>query len=936
MDRVGDYLRLPESYCGPLGGLRWSPTGEAIEYLDGATFAFNGELALFLEGFASGGRLIHFGFILHLLHLLRRGRAPRPAEAQPLAWAFNAVSPTPLRNAGAFCAMLCRDMLAVADPIDPQAVCRRLSSGPLMHSLYVTWLAESEIRPVELPYLEPAAFEARVLAGLRPFSNEELRSWMQHGRGPVKQAGEEVARQLAALQPRTLAEVLARLAQNPRLSGAVPFVAQLVSALALPPRRLARPELPLGGYADVATRGEPEHLLPSQFALDDLEFLRRYAEKELLYFRREEPHARTEEELVVLLDQGVRTWGDVRLLLGAAVFAFGRLAARRGRPFRVAATSAPAAPLDPLEAGEEALAELLEASDLGPHPGLALERVLEEPAAVARDIVLLTHPRNLAEADVHAAARRVGPGTRLFAVAADGHGDVQLSEVRHGTPVKLSRFRVDLTRPAPPPAVPATDAPPAVWKGDVEPVGFPFRLGIHTEVAHFGFDEAGGWLLTVTKYGMLHAWQVDGTRAEVLPRPWWSGHLAPDVESVLGVPGGFVLGIRDRDRLLAAHYDLARRMCKVHDLGAADGAGWKWFYFRAQHAVVVLERALCRGVDLTTGERTVGLAVAEPPTTRLGQACRAAQDLLLPPPQVHVVKPGELSGPGEIPIARRLFVDLDSREGKVILVGATPGWVPFRPWSDGLPVLRDCQILQAQLRGNTLGLVIAGGKTGHPYLRLFRGPAGVPLGEYRMLTRYRNFALANEGRRFAHMAGPCEVVVRDIAGDGKPVLVTRAAKGYPPLQVELGDGWLSARIGRQTHLFRWDRGPLEITRTDLDPAALRRTVLQPAGLSPPGRIASPAGGLPELLRYDPHRFVAAAWAGLYAVVDVFGHVILLDQAGRLVCVFFVFRDHALAWMPDGTRHGASALAGGPPTPGALEKIGKALRAAAQVPPEMTT
>ncbi len=65
----------------------------------------------------------------------------------------------------------------------------------------------------------------------------------------------------------------------------------------------------------MTTTGNPEQILPSQFALDDLEFLRRFAERELLYFRREEPHSRTREELVVLLDQGVRTWGIVRLVL---------------------------------------------------------------------------------------------------------------------------------------------------------------------------------------------------------------------------------------------------------------------------------------------------------------------------------------------------------------------------------------------------------------------------------------------------------------------------------------------------------------------------------------------------------------------------------------------------------------------------------------------
>src|SRR5262249_28902167 len=154
--------------------------------------------------------------------------------------------------------------------------------------------------------------------------------------------------------------------------------------------------LPLGGYADVATRGHLEQLLPSQLAYEDLEFIRRLAQRELLFFRREDPHVHTREDLVVLLDQGVRTWGIVRLVLTAAVFALGRLAERRGIPFLVATTGGGGELHDPLAAPPEELGALLESSELGAHPGLALERVLEKETTDGRDVVLLTHPRNLA------------------------------------------------------------------------------------------------------------------------------------------------------------------------------------------------------------------------------------------------------------------------------------------------------------------------------------------------------------------------------------------------------------------------------------------------------------------------------------------------------------------------------------------------------------
>src|SRR5258705_13790460 len=100
-----------------------------------------------------------------------------------------------------------------------------------------------------------------------------------------------------------------------------------------------------------------------------MEFLRRYAEKELLYFRREEPPAQNRQELVVLLDQGVRTWGDVRLVLSAAAIAFGKQAVRRRTPFFLATTSNHGRVIEPTAADEESLGRLVEGSDLSPNPG---------------------------------------------------------------------------------------------------------------------------------------------------------------------------------------------------------------------------------------------------------------------------------------------------------------------------------------------------------------------------------------------------------------------------------------------------------------------------------------------------------------------------------------------------------------------------------------
>jgi hypothetical protein len=319
-------------------------------------------------------------------------------------------------------------------------------------------------------------------------------------------------------------------------------------------------ELPIGGYADVTTTGQPDQLLPSQFALDDLEFLRRFAERELLYFRREEPHSRTREELVVLLDQGVRTWGVVRIVLTAAVFAFARMAQRRRLPFLLSSTSANGGVFDPLQTEHATIARYIEASDLSANPGLALERVLQDHGDKMRDVVLLTHPRNLKEEDVAISALRADKDTRLFAVAVTEHGDVEFSELKRGVPLKISHFHVNFKKNVPPPTKPNVIGPHTPWHGDVEPVGFPFLFGITNdhEPFHFDLDCDGKYLLTASANGMLHAVRTDGSGFEVLPRAMVAidgKAVLNRVTRVLGVANGFVVIGSVRNQLVIAHYD---------------------------------------------------------------------------------------------------------------------------------------------------------------------------------------------------------------------------------------------------------------------------------------------------------------------------------------------------------------------------------------------
>jgi hypothetical protein len=913
---VRNYLRLSSAYCQFLGGVRWSSEDDALAYPDGSTFAFNEEIAQLLDGFSSGGHLIHFGHMLHLFDLLRDNRPAPSAEAARLREMFAAVGRS-LRNAGAFFAVVCRDLPRIPEDVVPEEVCARLRNTAMPIRWFIVTFHDT-FAPAESAPLTPADFEQRVLSATAAYNDDELLAWFRTGRGPVQEAGEAVAREVP--RRRTLDGVLGSLLERPRLAGAQGFVSQLVGALTLPPRRLHRQELAVGGYSDVTAHGRFDQILPSQFALDEEDFLRRLAENELLYFRREEPPNPTRHELAVLLDQGVRTWGDVRLVLSAAVLALGRQAGRRGVPFLVAATANDGRLIDPLEADGEALGALVEASDLSANPGLALERVLEERAEAARDVVLLTHPRSLLEEDVLAAARRVAPPVRLFAVAMDATGAVELSELRHGARVRLRQLQIDFRPSAPKPVRRSGPVElPGSWGGDVEPVGFPFRFGVGGTIKLGGvaFDHSGDWLLVASDHGMLYAWKTDGSGAVVLPRGMLVGEVLIDVERVQGVKGGFVVVGRTRSRSVLLHYDFTARTCLGHELSIPNGPP-ALCYAPAQHAIVITDRLEPDhgyALDLATRERFPHLE----PTA----ACRAKeawaawlQDAL--PYHPRWLRRGPLCDHE----AALPSYQLNSETGEVEVKGVKPHWQPFTPLADGRPLLLGAWIIQAQCPGTTLALVCGHpGSRASPLLRLFRGPQGVLVGEYPTGSK-QLYELSSDGEWFARGIKRGRLEIRRVDGSAPPV-TTRAGGFCGDLKLQLGRRCLVLDTGPSQFYLLWTRDTLEIHKTEKDGGATWPPTLVPGDWDT-------VVGVPSFLQYDPERFTQAISGEVLVVGDRYGQAIVFDRRQRLVCMFFAFRQSLAGWMPDGTRFGPTWITGAPETPGARAKFGRALYDACHV------
>lgn len=932
------HLLIPEEY-GRWLGLRWAVNQEAIEHTAtppsvGLTFAMADQVSLFLSGFHSVRAPISFAYTLHLLRLLGLGaiseRDAAPGTLARLARAFRKEG-RPMRNAGVLCARLCRDVPRLADPPDV-ADLEDFPRRPWFATpRWMTAKMFGLIDPPELPSLEPEEFDARIRDALNGYTDAELAHWMRFGRGPAEDSAGRIAEEAESL-PRDLSEILEGLGSRPRLGDSARLAPQMDGALTFPARERPPSALPTGGYADVSTRGSFDAILPGQLALDDLEFLRRFASHELLYYHREEPASADDEEVVLVIDQGVRTWGDVRVVLSAAAIALARRTARRGTPLRIASTG-PATPLvwggseaPPADLDPEAIAALIEGSDFTESPAVALADALKTPAASsARDVILLTHPRSLSSADVAEAASAAPRGTRLFAVAVDEAGAVELSELRGGGPVALARCRVTVAPPEPEPVLRKADpAPDSLWKGDIEPIPYPFRLGLQADIwdGPFSFDHAGEYLVALSgESPQLHAWRLDDGTSELLPRPYFDGEIWSDpdmIVAVVGVAGGVVLGVWAGEALCAIHYDLRNRTVVVHPLGQIDyedfPAGSEWLYDRERHALVLrgAGREDARGIAVDLGARRESAVYREspksPPSSARARIAAVAASKL---PSAWL---GVCDAPAHCHWLRSIL--FDRAKGAIShCLGAEMR--TMTPMSDGQPALRDRAILSARHAGGVLAVLARGrdAEDGTRTIFAFHADTGHVLGTYRPMDGETDFALSADGRRLAFRAGPRFLIAHDLAV-GEIKLITQQARGPRVKDVLIVGRMLGLKVGKAARYVHWRAGTLtEVNAGNPIDFRPRRESSGHAGSAPPHGV-------------DRGRFpIWCQSMHFTALLDVLGQVAILDASGRLVAMFAADDSGIAAWTPGGDRLGPASLAGGPPTPGAAEAIGRALVAA---------
>ncbi|MDY3555907.1 hypothetical protein R5W24_005053 [Gemmata sp. JC717] len=942
--RADSYLTVPPRYGADLGGLWWSSNRDAVERRDGTTLAGADELRAVLDGVFAAPPAPPFMFVLNLLHLMKAG--PSGFETLHAAFVGTRGAVSRARNVGLLVAELCNGLPTDGEPV---------TAADLSTALRTFRLYGEQPRPgpAAEPPLTRTEFESHVSRRLRSFTGSDLAHWLTHGCRPST-AGGPLAKEVEPL-PVRVAKLLALARRRERLAGSAALAPSLDAALALPPRGRPPEALPVGGYCDVTTRGEPERLLPGQFALDPDEFVRRFAAHELLYFKREEPHEALRPERVIVLDQGVRTWGRVRhALTSAAVSLAGRGAKGCARVSLYLTSSA--ARIDLAEADFERVADQLEASDLTPNPNAALVLALHEPGpeAAPRDVILLTHARSARDPATYAGGT-CGDGDRVFAVAVDESGAVELGEWAGGAFTSLRSFRVDLeaaeaakpeeARPHPGPR--PSPANPGGWTGDVEPVPFPFRPGLVCEPLQMGFDTGGECLAIVGWNGMVHALALDGTLPEVLPRAHRGGVTLRHVDAVVGVNGGVVLcgrmvqggeptvtaaagrtvtpsshevapasGASEPDvveQFAAAHYDWSARQVTLHLLGRAT-AGATWTAQPDLHCVAVrTPEGAGNAVDLATG----GLF---PDNTRLTEALVSRARLAWARRQqpqspcdvsIQVSQPEPGSEAGAAPFLLRVNPYVYH------LQQAHTTWQAMCPLDDGKPLFDDPAFHRAQLAGSVLALGYT--SAGKRRLLLLRGPDGTVLGNVTYPVR-SIFTLSPNGQRLARRGADRSVTVSDTSDPARTVAAAAQAALHDALAAEIAYGPLDLTIiiGCYRHHFQLDGGELKYK--------VRWGPGEPATGEPAESVRlSPEAGEPA--RFPPHLVRHNRQARWRAVVDRFGQVLLYNEDGRLAAAFLVRRERAAAWAPGGVFWGDARLIGSPATPDAARRIGLALLAA---------
>jgi hypothetical protein len=237
-------------------------------------------------------------------------------------------------------------------------------------------------------------------------------------------------------------DLLRQLLSDPKTEGVARLTQRLVAALHITMHTAAVGNLPLGGYADISTRGDFDRLLLSELAYDDALLTARLVNNEALYLRREEPPDQVQRQRIILLDTTLPMWGLPRVFAVAAA-----LASTRNLPLhttaQVVALGGETHTLQNLS-HRAGIVHALELLDGALHCGAALENVVRRGGFDDdADYLLITDEETLHDPDFEVRFR-ITRERLQFLITVSRHGALHFYALRNGRRKLLNSANYDL------------------------------------------------------------------------------------------------------------------------------------------------------------------------------------------------------------------------------------------------------------------------------------------------------------------------------------------------------------------------------------------------------------------------------------------------------------------------------------------------------------
>ncbi|GEM_PF-5872627 len=236
----------------------------------------------------------------------------------------------------------------------------------------------------------------------------------------------------------SLRGMLEEMAQEAEWAPLEELTRQALAALSLPKRLSESQSLPDGGYQDISNRGDLDRLLPGELAYDDELLLLRLSQGEALFLERERPPHQPAAREVLLLDNGIRMWGEPKMLSLASALAIG-CQLEPGQHLRILRPAGEG--LEPVHLqSRDGLTDYLYSTEAHlEFPAAAIQFVEEHP----EDTVMLVTEKNCLAHLIQrgAFAQRKAP---LYVILVDYHAQVEIHQWSNSGLKLLRQASLDL------------------------------------------------------------------------------------------------------------------------------------------------------------------------------------------------------------------------------------------------------------------------------------------------------------------------------------------------------------------------------------------------------------------------------------------------------------------------------------------------------------